>query len=166
MRRQPPIGLAQSSAHGHTSEAQNRLTWSSSAGGSIPCGGTNTAGSLTAASYTQSYAYDTLGRLTTGPAGTYTYGDSTHLHAVTSTSTGYGATYDTAGDMLCRAPTSSTTCSGTQTGAQLTYDRERRASHWQNTPSSPTSTDDLRYDGDGTRVEQRTVQGGTTTTTY
>jgi hypothetical protein len=61
----------------------NRLTWASSASGAIPCGGTNTAGTLTSAQYgPNSYAYDALDRLTSTPGGSYTYGDSAHLHAV------------------------------------------------------------------------------------
>ncbi len=58
--------------------------------------------SLSSAAYTASYAYDQNNRLTTGPAGTYTYGDTTHLDAVTSASGGYTASYDAAGDMQCR----------------------------------------------------------------
>ncbi len=42
-----------------------------------------TAGSLSSASHTQTFAYDTPHRLTSGPLGSYTYGDSAHLHAVT-----------------------------------------------------------------------------------
>jgi hypothetical protein len=39
--------------------------------------------------------------------------------------------------MTCRAPTSNTTCSGTQTAAQLSYDNEGRFSAWQGIPSKP-----------------------------
>jgi RHS repeat-associated protein len=143
----------------------NRLTWAGSTGTS-PCNGAVTAGTLTAAQYTQTYAYDAMDRLATGPAGTYTYGDSAHLHAATSTSGNYTATYDATGDLTCRAPTSATTCAGTQTGAQLTYDAEGRLTHWQNAPSSPTTTDDYVYDGEGNRLAQKVISGGTTTTTY
>jgi RHS repeat-associated protein len=143
----------------------NRLTWAGSTGTS-PCNGAVTNGTLTAAQYQQSYAYDVMDRLTTGPAGTYTYGDAAHLHAATSTSGNYTATYDTAGDLTCRAPSSATTCAGTQTGAQLSYDAEGRLTHWQNAPSSPTTTDDYAYDGEGNRVAQKVISGGTTTTTY
>jgi RHS repeat-associated protein len=66
--------------------------------------------------------------------------------------------------MTCRAPTSSTTCAGTQTGAQLSYDNEGRLAAWQNQPTSPTSTDSFLYDGSGQRVEQQLTSGGTTTT--
>jgi hypothetical protein len=34
---------------------------------------------------------DTLNRLTSGPLGSYTYGDTHHLHAATSVSSGYTA---------------------------------------------------------------------------
>jgi hypothetical protein len=59
--------------------------------------------------------------------------------------------YDASGNLTCRAPSSSTTCSGTQTGTQLTDDNEGRLTAWQSAPSSPsTYTKDL-YDGEGTR---------------
>jgi hypothetical protein len=43
--------------------------------------------------------------------GSYTYGDSAHLHAVTSIGSGsltYTSTYDALGDMTCRAPDNTT----------------------------------------------------------
>jgi hypothetical protein len=58
------------------------LTWASSQSGSVPCGGSLTAGSLTSAQYMSSYAYDTLDRLSSSPAGSYTYGNCSHLDAV------------------------------------------------------------------------------------
>ncbi len=147
-------------------DEQDRLTWAGSVG-TPPCTGTAiTPGSLTNAEYTQSFAYDTLGRLTSGPLGTYSYGDSHHIHAATSIGSTYTASYDAAGNMTCRTPTSATTCAGSQpTGAQLSYDNEGRLIAWQNVPSSPTSTAAYLYDGEGNRVEQQTTQGGTTTTT-
>lgn len=121
-------------------DEQNRLTWAGSSG-TPACDGTLTPGTLTSASYTQTFAYDTLDRLTSGPLGSYTYGDSAHLHAVTSIGSGgtnsYTATYDASGDMTCRAPDNTTTCAGTPTGAQLGYDSEGRLATWQNTPTSP-----------------------------
>ena len=150
-------------------DEQNRLVWAG-ASGTPSCGASLTAGSLSSASYTQTFAYDTLDRLTSGPLGSYTYGDTTHLHAVTSIGSGptYTATYDAVGDMTCRAPDNTTTCAGTPTGAQLGYDNEGRLTTWQNVPSSPTTTDGFLYDGAGNRVEQLvTVNGSiTTTTTY
>jgi hypothetical protein len=62
----------------------------------------------------------------------YTYGDSAHLHATTAVGSGYTAKYDAAGDMTCRATTSSLTCAGTITGAKLTYDNEGGLTAWQN----------------------------------
>ncbi len=146
----------------------NRLVWAGTSGtptgpAAGTCGPTPAGTTLSGADYTASYAYDTLGRMTSGPAGTYTYGDSAHPHAVTSTSNNHSYAYDTAGNATCRAPSSGTTCSGTPTGAQMTYDAEERLAAWQNTPSNPTSTDSFLYDGSGQRVEQQTTVNGTTT---
>jgi RHS repeat-associated protein len=145
-------------------DEQNRLTWASSASGSIPCGGTLTAGTLTAAQYGATTAsFDTLDRQTTENSTSYTYGDSAHLHAVTSLSAGYSAKYDPAGNLTCRAPTSGTTCTSTpQTGGVLTFDNEGRLTAWQNQPSNPTSTEAMAYDGEGQRVALQ-VNGGTPT---
>jgi hypothetical protein len=52
-----------------------------------PWGSITTAGSLTAAQYTQSFSYDTLGRLTAGSLGAYTHGDAAHVHAATAIGT-------------------------------------------------------------------------------
>lgn len=123
------------------------------------------AGTLTAAQYQQSDSYNIDSGLTSGPNGGYTYGDSSHAHAVTATSSGYSAAYDAAGNMTCRALTSATTCNGTQTGQQLSYDSEGRLSSWQNQPSSPTSTANYLYDGAGNRVAMPTTVNGTTTLT-
>ena len=75
------------------------------------------------------------------------------------------AAYDAAGNMSCRAPSGSTTCAGTQTGAQLGYNNEGELQSWQNAPSSPSTTAQFLYDGQGKRVEQSVTQSGTTTTT-
>jgi RHS repeat-associated protein len=144
-------------------DSLNRLTWAGSTG-TPPCAGL-TPGTLTAAQYQQSDNYNVDGGLTSGPSGSYTYGDSTHPHAVTSTSNGYSAAYDAAGNLTCRALNSSTTCSGTQTGQQLSYDAEGRLSSWQSQPSSPTSTANYLYDGAGKRVAMLTTVNGTTTLT-
>ena len=129
---------------------QHRLTWAGSAG-TPNCGTSLTPGSLKSANYTQTYTYDTLDRLEGGPLGSYTYGDSAHLHAVTAIGSTYSATYDAGGNMTCRAATSSTTCSGRPTGAVLSFDNEGRLTAWQNTPTSPTTTDSFLYDGEGNR---------------
>lgn len=62
----------------------NRLTWAGSTG-TPPCGPSLSSGSLTGAA---SYGYDSLNRLTSRSAGSYTYGDTSHLDAATSTSGG------------------------------------------------------------------------------
>jgi RHS repeat-associated protein len=123
-----------------------------------------TVGTLPAP-YTYSFSYDTLGRLTSGPVGTYTYGDSAHLHGATAIGSAYTASYDAAGNMTCRAPSSGTTCSGTQTGAQMGYNSDGLLTTWQNAPTSPTSTTANLYDGEGNRIEQQVTVSGTTTTT-
>jgi hypothetical protein len=70
-----------------------------------------------------------LDRLTSGPNGSgYTYGDSSHLDALTSTGSGYSASYDAAGNMTGR------------NGQVLGYDAAGRLISWQNTASNPTST--------------------------
>src|SRR5260370_36815629 len=85
-------------------DEQDRLTWASSATATPPCGGTNTAGTLSAAGHTQGFAYDGMGRLTSGPLGSYTYGSGAHVHAATSIGTGWTAGSDTSGHVICRAP--------------------------------------------------------------
>jgi RHS repeat-associated protein len=144
-------------------DSLNRLTWAG-ATGTPPCASL-TPGTLTAAQYQQSYNYDVDGRLTNGPNGTYTYGNSNQPHVLTSTSNGYSAAYDAVGDMICRAPNGNTTCSGTQTGQQLSYDAQRRLASWQNQPNSPNQTANYLYDGAGNRVAMQTTAGGTTTLT-
>jgi RHS repeat-associated protein len=141
---------------------QNQLTWAGTSA-TTPCG-SQTPGTLTAAQYQQSYAYDLNGRLTTGPLGTYTYGDPNHLHAATSTSSGYSAAYDAAGNMICRAPTSQTTCSGSATGQLLSYDAEGNLASWQDQPT-PLTTVNYLYDGEGNRVAMQVTGSSTPSTT-
>jgi RHS repeat-associated protein len=116
--------------------------------------------------------------LTSGPAGSYSY-DGAHLDAVTQTSGGYTGSYDDAGDLQCRAPNSSQTCQGTQTGQQMSYDQLRRLLNWQNATNNPTVRAHYAYDGEHERVIQNTgpvtyylggytevtVNGSSTTTT-
>ncbi len=145
-------------------DEQNRLVWAGATGTS-PCNGAVSSGSLTSAYYSQAYSYDAQGRLTSGAIGAYTYGDASHPHAVTSIGgAAYTASYDAVGDMTCRAPNSSVTCSGTPTGATMSYDAERRLSGWQNTPSSPTVQTAYLYDGEGNRIESWVDTNGTQTT--
>lgn len=85
----------------------NRLVWAGTSGtptgpAAGSCGPTPGGTTLSGAGYTATYAYDTLDRLTTGPAGSYTYGDSAHLHALTATSNGHGYAYDASGDATCQ----------------------------------------------------------------
>jgi len=138
-------------------DEQNRLTWAGSTG-TPPCTGTPiTPGSLTAAQYSTSYGYDAMNRLKATQLGSYTYGtglpSSSPIHAATGAGSNgqggpyYSASYDAVGNMVCRAPTSAPTCSGTVTGQQLTYDAERRLAHWQSSTSTPTSSADYLYDG-------------------
>ena len=63
-------------------DEQNRLTWASSASGTIPCGGSLSAGTLTSAQYASTtFGYDVLNRLTSDNSNAFTYGDSSHLDA-------------------------------------------------------------------------------------
>lgn len=131
-------------------DALDRLTWAGTSG-ARPCGTAVPAGTLTAAAYTHSFSYDNLGRLTSGPQGSYTYGDPAHLHAATGVGSTYTAAYDAAGNMACRAPSASVTCAGaTPNGAQLTYDNEGTLGSWKD-PVSGRSADFL-YDNQGDRV--------------
>ena len=54
-----------------------------------------------------------------------------------------------------------------QRARSLSYDNEGRLAAWQNAPSSPTSTANYLYDGEGNRVfQQSTTNSSTTSTTY
>ena len=143
-------------------DEQDRLTWAGSTG-TPPCQSL-TVGTLSSAAYSQTFAYDLLGRMTSGPLGSYSY-DPNHLHAANAIGSTYTAAYDAAGNMTCRAPSSATTCTGTQTGAQLAYNAQGTLVAWHNAPSSPSTTAGFLYDAEGNRVEQQVTQNGTTTTT-
>jgi RHS repeat-associated protein len=147
-------------------DEQNRLTWAGSVG-TPPCTGVPiSTGSLTSAQYTQSFSYDNLGRLTSGPLGAYTYGDSAHEHAVTAIGGTYTAAYDSAGNMSCQAANYPLTCSGMPNGNQLTYNNEGQLANWQSPQfPPPSSTATFLYDGQGNRVAQQTNSSGTTATT-
>jgi hypothetical protein len=71
-------------------DEQDRLTWAGSVGTPSCTGTAISPGSLTSAQYTQTFSYDTLNRLTSGPLGSYTYGDTAHRDAATSVGTGSG----------------------------------------------------------------------------
>jgi RHS repeat-associated protein len=144
-------------------DEQNRLTFAhADSNASPPACQIGTSGTLTSAQYSQTFTYDVLDRLTSGPAGSYTYGDAAHKHAATQvgSASNYTAQYDASSNMTCRA-TGGTTCGST--AAVLSYDNEGQLTGWQNKPSSPTSTDSFLYDGEGNRVAQQSASGGVTT---
>jgi hypothetical protein len=109
-------------------DEQNRMTWADSVG-TPPCTGQGiSAGTLTASQYSQSFGYDTMGRLTSGLQGNYTYGDPSprpcgdggreHLRRDLRR----GRAHDLPGDRICRpaagARRRERCCSGART-AQL-----------------------------------------------
>ena len=143
-------------------DEQNRVVAAASSG-TVPCQSFS-AGNLSSANYNQSFSYDNDGRLTSGPLGTYSYSLNPVVHGATAIGTSCTAAYDAAGNMTCRAATSATTCSGTQTGAQLAYNNQGQLSNWQDKPGTPTTTGAFLYDGQGQRVAEQTVSGGVTTT--
>jgi RHS repeat-associated protein len=144
-------------------DEQNRLTWAGSRG-TPPCTGSEIdPGSNLLAQYTQSFAYDNMGRLTQGPHGSYTYADPAHVHAATAVGDDWTAAYDGAGNMVCRAPSEFSTCAGSSpTGEQLSYDHTGQLVNWQDRPDYPGSTASFLYDGQGQRVAQRITQFGDT----
>ena len=149
-------------------DALSRLVWAGNSG--TPSGGDHCMSAPSNSgmgSYLQAYRYDSLDRLTSGPAGSYTYGDSTHPHAVTGLSTiaNQYAAYDAMGNMTCRNPdtTSGHTCAGSSpTGAVMSYDNDGRLASWT-APSGTTASEHLLYDNEGTLVLTRaTTASGTT----
>src|SRR5579859_1981817 len=78
-------------------DEQNRLVWAGSAGAPSCSSSTVPFSTLPGASYTQSFGYDGLTRLSHSGLGAYTYGDSAHLDAVTAAgSNGQGGPFYTA----------------------------------------------------------------------
>ncbi len=119
--------------------------------------------------YLQSYSYDSLDRLTSGSAGTYTYGESNHVHAATSISDmpNQYAAYDAMGNLTCRNTDTTTghTCAGsTPTGAAMTYDAQGRLNSWT-APSGTSANEYLLYDTSGNLVLTRTTTPGGNTST-
>ena len=99
------------------------------------------------------YSYDELGRMTsTSTAGSYSYGDSAHLHAPTSTGKGHTRSYDANGNLETLHDPG---------GRDLTIDwtvsgmPERIVSH----PNGATTT--IGYDADDQRVVKQDLQGTT-----
>jgi hypothetical protein len=137
-------------------DSLNRLTWAGN-NSTSPCG-TISAGNLATAYYQQSFGYDTLDRLSSAPAGSYSYA-SGHLHGVSSIcnpttpcTAVYQASYDLSGNMICHTIISTQNCGTTPTGQVMSYDNAGRMTHWQDKPTSPSHQQDLAYDGEGNRV--------------
>ena len=131
---------------GHTYDGQDRLTGVSG-------------------SYTETYAYNAVGNLTSrqangAPPITYTYG-LTQPHAVRALTNGGQFTYDCNGNMLTRVEVS-----GTQ---RITYtqqwDAENRLTVVTNTSTTPNRVSKFIYDGDGQRVMQVQISGTQVITT-
>ncbi|HVB74905.1 MAG TPA: hypothetical protein VNE38_15240 [Ktedonobacteraceae bacterium] len=138
-------------------DALNRLAWAGNTGtpsGGDHCGPTPTGTTLPA--YTQAYSYDSLDRITSSAAGSYTYGDANQVHAVTSVSSipNQYAAYDAMGNMTCRNTASGTghTCGGsTPTGAAMSYDSRGQMVNWT-APSGKVGSAQYLYDNQGNRV--------------
>jgi len=153
-------------------DALDRLVWAGDTG--TPSGGDHCGAApsgTTINTYQQSYSYDDLDRMTSGPAGSMTYGAPNHVHAVTGLSTvaNQYATYNADGEMVCRNIASGTghACGGSSpNGAAMTYDAAGRLATWT-APSGTTASDSFLYDNAGNRVLQTTsnTSNGTTTTT-
>lgn len=150
----------------------SRLVWNGNNGtptGGDDCGSAPTG--TTIAYHHQAYSYDDLDRMTSGREGTYTYGDTSSIHAVTNLSDvpNQYAAYDAFSDMICQNTdtTSAHTCSGSNpTGATMSYDYLGHLLQWT-APSGTTASDSFLYDGEGNRVLQSassTVNGTTTVT--
>jgi YD repeat-containing protein len=116
---------------------------------------------LTSACYQVTFGYYTLDRLTRGPAGSYTYGDSAHKHAATQvgSASNWTGQYDASGNLTCRA-TGGGSCGGS--AALLNHDNEGRMTAWANHAVNATATDSYLYDGEGNRVAQQSASGGVT----
>ena len=90
--------------------------------------------------YSQGYSYDPLsGNLAAKGGVSYSYGDSSHAHAVTSLSNGGSFQYDANGNMTQRTVNGQT--------YNLSYDAENRLAG-----VSGASTASFTYNGDGERV--------------
>ena len=146
----------------------NRLVWAGNSGtptGGDHCG--NAPSGTTLSPYQQSFSYDSLDRMTSGPAGSFTYGDINHVHAATSLGSMPNpyAAYDAMGNMTCRNTDTGSghTCGSSPTGAQMTYDNEGRLAGWT-APSGTTASDGFLYDNAGNRVLQRVNSGSVTDT--
>ncbi len=149
-------------------DALSRLIWAGNTGtptGGDHCGNAPTGTTLS--TYQQSFSYDSLDRMASGPAGSVTYGDINHVHAATTLGSipNPYAGYDAMGNMTCRNTDTSSghTCGSSPTGALMSYDNEGRLASWT-APSGTTATDGFLYDNAGNHVLQR-VNNGTVTDT-
>jgi YD repeat-containing protein len=162
-RRQRERGVLLRRAH--------RVVWAGNSG--TPTGGDHCMSAPSTSGitpYLQAYSYDSLDRITRGPAGTYTYGDPNHPHAVTGLSDmpNQYASYDAMGNLLCRNTdtTSGHTCAGsTPTGAVMTYDNQGRLAGWT-APSGTSASETYLYDNEGNRVLTTNSTSGASTDTF
>jgi RHS repeat-associated protein len=107
--------------------------------------------------------------MTSGAAGSYTYGDANQVHAVTSVSSVPNpyAAYDAMGNMTCRNidTTTAHTCGGSSpTGATMSYDPQGQLASWT-APSGTVGSAHYLYDNEGNRVLTNSANAGTTTDT-
>jgi RHS repeat-associated protein len=119
--------------------------------------------------YTQAYSYDSLDRLTSSSAGTYSYSDPNHVHAATSVSSipNQYAAYDAMGNMTCRNTAAGTghTCAGSNPiGAAMSYNSQGQLASWT-APSGKVGNASYLYDTQGTRVLTTATNGSGTTDT-
>jgi len=151
-------------------DALNRLVWAGNSG--TPTGGDHCMAppsGTTLTPYTQAYSSDALDRLSTGPAGSYSYADANQVHAVTGLSTipNQYAAYDAMGNMTCRNTDTSTahTCAGSSpTGALMSYDSRGQLATWS-APSGTVGSAHYLYDLQGNRVLTNSSTASSTTDT-